>query len=664
MQYGNIIRGKFLERENRFIAYVSLNGCREKVHVKNTGRCRELLVPGAVVYLTKSNNPKRSTVYDLVSVEKEGRIFNIDSQAPNQVVYEWLKQGGLFGQIGEVLEIRPETKFQNSRFDFYVETEKEKIFLEVKGVTLEENGILRFPDAPSQRAVKHVGELISAKKAGYRVFVMFVIQMEGAELFMPNQELQPEFAEALVRAKGEGVEILAYDCQVTADTLNIRKPIQTKSGEEKAAEAQAAEAQAAEAQAAEAQTAEVQTAEEKTTEEKKAGEKIAEEKITEEKEVKEKSSGVVKETLRFGSLEAIPKLLLPWYDTNRRILPWREVATPYRVWVSEIMLQQTRVEAVKPYFERFMKALPGIQELAEAEEDVLLKLWEGLGYYNRVRNLQKAAVTVMTEYHGVMPDSYEELLKLSGIGSYTAGAIASIAYRIPVPAVDGNVLRVLARIRKDDRLISDAKVKSAVEQELLPAMPQDRPGDFNQAMMEIGACVCLPNGAPLCERCPLASICMAHKDGTELEYPKKEGKKPRTVEEKTILVLQDGCRTVIRKRPDRGLLAGMYEFPWLEGFHGADEVVDWLAENGIRTIRIEALEDARHIFTHREWLMKGYRIRVDELEEKNTSKVCENWLYIRPEEVGESYPVPSAFGAYTRVLKIKRGKERYKEEEG
>lgn len=626
MQYGNIIRGRFLERENRFIAYVSLNGCREKVHVKNTGRCRELLVPGAVVYLTKSNNPKRSTVYDLVSVEKEGRIFNIDSQAPNQVVYEWLKQGGLSGQIGEALEIRPETKFQNSRFDFYVETEKEKIFLEVKGVTLEENGILRFPDAPSQRAVKHVEELISAKKAGYRVFVMFVIQMEGAELFMPNQELQPEFAEALARAKGEGVEILAYDCQVAADTLNIKKPIQIKVGEDK-------------------------------TEKKEAKEKKV------EKEESEKSLGVVKETLRFGSLEAIPKLLLPWYDTNRRILPWREVATPYRVWVSEIMLQQTRVEAVKPYFERFMKALPGIQELAEAEEDVLLKLWEGLGYYNRVRNLQKAAVTVMTEYHGVMPDSYEELLKLSGIGSYTAGAIASIAYRIPVPAVDGNVLRVLARIRKDDRLISDAKVKSAVEQELLPAMPQDRPGDFNQAMMEIGACVCLPNGAPLCEKCPLASICMAHKDGTELEYPKKEGKKPRTVEEKTILVLQDANRTVIRKRPDRGLLAGMYEFPWLEGFHGADEVVDWLAENGIRTIRIEALEDARHIFTHREWLMKGYRIRVDELEEKNTSEACENWLYIRPEEVGESYPVPSAFGAYTKVLKIKRGKERYKEEE-
>lgn len=626
MQYGNIIRGKFLERENRFIAYVSLNGCREKVHVKNTGRCRELLVPGAVVYLTKSNNPKRSTVYDLVSVEKDGHIFNIDSQAPNQVVYEWLKQGGLSGQIGEALEIRPETKFQNSRFDFYVETEKEKIFLEVKGVTLEENGILRFPDAPSQRAVKHVEELISAKKSGYRVFVMFVIQMEGAELFMPNQELQPEFAEALARAKGEGVEILAYDCQVTADTLNIKRSIQIKVGEDK-------------------------------TEKKEAKEKKV------KREESEKSSGVVKETLRFGSLEAIPKLLLPWYDTNRRILPWREVATPYRVWVSEIMLQQTRVEAVKPYFERFMKALPGIQELAEAEEDVLLKLWEGLGYYNRVRNLQKAAVTVMTEYHGVMPDSYEELLKLSGIGSYTAGAIASIAYRIPVPAVDGNVLRVLARIRKDGRLISDAKVKSAVEQELLPAMPQDRPGDFNQAMMEIGACVCLPNGAPLCEKCPLASICMAHRDGTELEYPKKEGKKPRTVEEKTILVLQDANRTVIRKRPDRGLLAGMYEFPWLEGFPGADEVVDWLAENGIRTIRIEALEDARHIFTHREWLMKGYRIRVDELEEKNTSAACENWLYIRPEEVGESYPVPSAFGAYTKVLKIKRGKERYKEEE-
>ena len=174
----------------------------------------------------------------------------------------------------------------------------------------------------------------------------------------------------------------------------------------------------------------------------------------------------VKEIFRKGDLRAIPKPLLKWYDNNRRILPWREQPTPYRVWVSEIMLQQTRVEAVKPYFQRFMDTLPDIAALAEAPEETLLKLWEGLGYYNRVRNLQKAAIQIMEDYAGIMPDSYEELLKLKGIGSYTAGAVSSIAYGKPNPAVDGNVLRVIARIRKDDRCISEDKVKKAVEKDL------------------------------------------------------------------------------------------------------------------------------------------------------------------------------------------------------
>ena len=229
----------------------------------------------------------------------------------------------------------------------------------------------------------------------------------------------------------------------------------------------------------------------------------------------------IKEKFRMGDLRAIPKPLLKWYDSNRRILPWREEATPYRVWVSEIMLQQTRVEAVKPYFNRFMEALPDIEALAEAPEELLLKLWEGLGYYNRVRNLQKAAMQIVEDYGGVMPDSYEALLGLKGIGSYTAGAVSSIAYGKPNPAVDGNVLRVIARIRKDDRCISEDKVKKAVEQDLREIIPTDRPGDFNQAMMEIGACVCIPNGAPHCEECPLQHICMAYADGTQLQYPNK-----------------------------------------------------------------------------------------------------------------------------------------------
>lgn len=365
---------------------------------------------------------------------------------------------------------------------------------------------------------------------------------------------------------------------------------------------------------------------------------------------------------RNNILEKIPKPLLAWYDSNRRRLPWREQPTPYRVWVSEIMLQQTRVEAVKPYFERFMAALPDTAVLAAADDELLLKLWEGLGYYNRVRNLKKAAVCIETQYGGQMPGDYAQLLKLPGIGSYTAGAIASIAFGQPVPAVDGNVLRVLARIRLDEREISEAAVKKEVEKELSAVFPARRPGDFNQAMMEIGACVCIPNGAPLCGDCPLGGLCQAYAVGRQLEYPKKAAKKPRTVEEKTVLVLRDADATVIRKRPGRGLLAGMYEFPTMEGFRTAEEVTEYLAEKGIHAIRVQPLPDAKHIFTHREWHMKGYMIRVDELEDAPHTGETADWLYIRPQEAGERYPIPSAFAAYTKMLSIRLGKDKYREE--
>lgn len=363
----------------------------------------------------------------------------------------------------------------------------------------------------------------------------------------------------------------------------------------------------------------------------------------------------VKEIFRNEDLRAIPKPLLTWYDSNRRILPWREEATPYRVWVSEIMLQQTRVEAVKPYFQRFMTALPDIAALAEAPEEELLKLWEGLGYYNRVRNLQKAAIQIMEDYDGIMPDSYEELLKLKGIGSYTAGAVSSIAYGKPNPAVDGNVLRVIARIRKDDRCISEDKVKKAVENDLREVMPVDRPGDFNQAMMEIGACVCIPNGAPHCEECPLRHICMAYADGTQLQYPNKAKAKQRTIEEKTILIIRDAEFAVLHKRPNKGLLAGMYEFPSMKGFHTAEEVQEYLAQNGLQVLRIRPLEDARHIFTHKEWHMKGYLIRVDELSPKKPGPDSSDWIYIEPQETRDKYPIPSAFAVYAKGLNMKLG---------
>ena len=225
--------------------------------------------------------------------------------------------------------------------------------------------------------------------------------------------------------------------------------------------------------------------------------------------------------------------------------------------------------------------------------------------------------------------------------------------------MDGNVLRVLARLRKDCRAVTDGRVRQAVEGELREIMPKDRPGDFNQALMEIGACVCVPGGAPLCGKCPLKHICMAHKAGEEQEYPRKKPKKPRVTENRTVLVVMDESRAAIRKRPGKGLLAGMYEFPSMEGLRTAEEVVAYLAENGLKVLRVLPLEEARHIFTHREWHMTGYMVRVDELEPGRGEGETADWLYIEPEETRDRYPIPSAFAAYTKYLNIKLGKDRY-----
>ena len=222
MIYERIEKAEFLNRPNRFIAHCIVNGSEETVHVKNTGRCRELLVPGATVYLQKSDNPKRKTKWDLIAVEKGDRLINMDSQVPNKVVYEWLKEGNLFGMDAY---IRPETTYKNSRFDVYVEKDNRKAFIEVKGVTLEEEGVVRFPDAPSERAVKHVTELVSAVEDGYEAYIFFVIQMEGVKYFTPNINTHKEFADALKMAEEKGVHILAYDCIVTDNSININKPV-------------------------------------------------------------------------------------------------------------------------------------------------------------------------------------------------------------------------------------------------------------------------------------------------------------------------------------------------------------------------------------------------------------------------------------------------------
>lgn len=337
--------------------------------------------------------------------------------------------------------------------------------------------------------------------------------------------------------------------------------------------------------------------------------------------------------------------LLEWFKTNARVLPWREEPTPYRVWVSEIMLQQTRVEAVKPYFERFTRELPTVTDLAECEEQKLLKLWEGLGYYNRVRNMQTAAKTVEVEYGGKLPADYEELLKLKGIGSYTAGAIASIAYQIPVPAVDGNVLRVITRVSGDDSDIMKQSVKTLIEKELLQVMPQDRAGAFNQALMELGATVCVPNGQPNCEMCPWKEFCKARLEDRTSQLPVKTKAKARRIEEKTIFIIKQQDHVILHKRPSKGLLAGMYEFPNASGKLDEDEALLWIKSKKLKPLRIKKAGDAKHIFSHIEWHMTGYEVWVDELEED-----ISGMLYVEVNEAKEKYPVPAAFAAYVKYM--------------
>lgn len=337
-------------------------------------------------------------------------------------------------------------------------------------------------------------------------------------------------------------------------------------------------------------------------------------------------------------LAQLPGLLLPWYDGGARVLPWREEPTPYRVWVSEIMLQQTRVEAVRPYYERFLEAFPTVEALAAAPEEKLLKMWEGLGYYNRARNLQRAAQQVVELYDGEVPASYEALRALPGVGDYTAGAIASIAFQLPVPAVDGNVLRVISRVlaRRDN--ILDPKVKRRAEGEITAILPA-RVGDFNQSLMELGAMVCLPNGAPLCESCPLASLCRARALGNQADLPVKAKPKPRRVEDRTLFLLTCGGKLALRRRPDTGLLAGLWELPAAEGTLTREEAAALLARWGLGIVGdLQPGKSSKHVFSHVEWHMTAWRAQVGE--------EAPGFAWATPEELQREYPLPSAFAAY------------------
>lgn len=357
-------------------------------------------------------------------------------------------------------------------------------------------------------------------------------------------------------------------------------------------------------------------------------------------------------------LEEIVQPLLVWYDACHRTLPWREKKDPYHIWISEIMLQQTRVGAVRPYFTRFIEALPTVHDLAVCPEDRLLKLWEGLGYYNRVRNMQKAAIQIEEQFAGELPRSYEKLLSLTGIGAYTAGAVASIAYDLPVPAVDGNVLRIWARLTACDEDILKDSVKKEAHRQLQKIMPLHRSGDLNQAFMDLGATVCLPKGKSHCVDCPLRFACQAWEKGLTQELPVRKKPKERRREERTILVVRDGDRVAVHKRPKRGLLAGMYELPGLEGFCSENEVLTYLKERQLMPLYMEKLDEAKHVFSHVEWQMKGYLVRVASLEDA----VCGDWIFVDTDTARREYPLPSAFRAYTSYVNIQLGAPAGKED--
>ena len=311
------------------------------------------------------------------------------------------------------------------------------------------------------------------------------------------------------------------------------------------------------------------------------------------------------------NLQFLPEALLPWYQAHRRDLPWRKDRIPYHVWLSEIMLQQTRVEAVKGYYTRFLEALPTTEALATCDDDTLHKLWEGLGYYSRVRNLKKAAQVIMQEHNGQFPQDYSAIRALPGIGDYTAGAICSICFDLPTPAVDGNVLRLIARLTDDHTPIDLPARKKEVQAALAEIYPKDA-GDFTQALMELGATLCGPNRPPQCEDCPCRNFCRGAELGTAPSLPVKLPKKEKKAEEKTVFILSCGDKFALKKRPDSGLLAGLWQFPnvscTLEPKDALIQAESW----GLRPRNILKQLERNHIFTHIRWQMRGIYLEVAE----------------------------------------------------
>ncbi len=336
---------------------------------------------------------------------------------------------------------------------------------------------------------------------------------------------------------------------------------------------------------------------------------------------------------------ALPARLLPWYREHARSLPWRENTDPYRVWVSEIMLQQTRVDAVIGRYERFMRALPDIRALAQAPQDVLLKLWEGLGYYSRARNLQRAAIEIAERRGGRFPDTAQEIAKLPGVGAYTAGAIASICFERAAAAVDGNVVRIIARITGDGTPADSPRFKREIAERLEAVYPEQGRGAFTQALMELGAIVCTPR-APRCGDCPMAGLCAAKRDGRTAELPIMPAKKERKTEQRTVFLLECGGKLALARRAERGLLAGLWALPECAGALTAEEALDVVRRWGAQPRAVEPSAEKKHVFTHVVWHMRCYRAMC--------AAAPARFTWASPEELETRYALPTAYRQFVR----------------
>ena len=330
----------------------------------------------------------------------------------------------------------------------------------------------------------------------------------------------------------------------------------------------------------------------------------------------------------------LPQALLAWYQDNKRDLPWRQDREAYHVWLSEIMLQQTRVEAVKGYYDRFLTALPTIEALSSCDDELLHKLWEGLGYYSRVRNLKKAAIQIMERHGGVFPEAYEEIRALPGIGDYTAGAISSICFDKPRAAVDGNVLRVVSRLTENDTPIDLPARKKEVTAALEAVYPEQA-GEFTQALMELGATLCGPNWEPRCEQCPCRSFCQGALHGSAARFPVKLPKKEKRVEEKTVFILSCDGRFAVEKRPDTGLLAGLWQFPNVDGHFEIEQALEAVQRLGLHPRQITKQIERKHIFTHIVWKMRGIYLEVAE--------ESDDFCWMTPQQINEEAALPTAF---------------------